>query len=108
MTLEPHGCFETLRRELREWTNDDADRIRSWGPDREVDVAACFLERLRCVRDLWTSDRSAPEAEAPLVLALDPTHHRDAWVALVVSVVYREHALPVAWISWRLRPGAPG
>ena len=64
MALEPHGCFETLRRELREWTNDDADRIRSWGPDREVDVAACFLERLRCVRDLWTSDRSVPEAEA--------------------------------------------
>ncbi len=25
--LETHGGFETLRRELREWTSDDADRI---------------------------------------------------------------------------------
>ncbi len=32
-----------------------------------------------------------------LVLARDPTHHRDEWVALVAGVVYRGHALPVAW-----------
>ncbi len=93
--LEAHGRFETVRRELRAWTCDDADRIRSWGPETEVDVAACFPELLRWVRALWTSDRDA--AAAPLVLALDPTHHRDEWVALVVSVVYREHAIPVAW-----------
>ncbi|MCY4520756.1 MAG: transposase, partial [Caldilineaceae bacterium] len=95
--LEAHGCFETLRRELREWTCDDADRIRSWGPETEVAVEACFPELLRWVRDLWPPDRDAPDTAAPLVLALDPTHHRDAWVALVAGVVYRGHAIPVAW-----------
>ena len=38
-----------------------------------------------------------PDTAAPLVLALDPTHHRNEWVALVISVVYREHTIPVAW-----------
>ena len=28
MALEMHGRFETVRRELREWTCNDADRIR--------------------------------------------------------------------------------
>ncbi len=83
-TLEMHGCFETVRRELREWTCDDADRIRSWGPETDVDVAACFPELLRRVRALWTPDRDAPDTEAPL-LALDPTHHRDEWGGGTVS-----------------------
>ncbi|MYD91544.1 MAG: transposase [Caldilineaceae bacterium SB0662_bin_9] len=65
MALEGHGRFETVRRELREWTCDDADRIRAWGPDQEVDVEACFPELLRWVRDLWTPDRDAPAAEPP-------------------------------------------
>ena len=60
--LETHDCFETVCRELGEWTCDDADRIRSWGPDRKVDVEACFPELLRWVRDLWTPDRDAPGA----------------------------------------------
>ena len=89
--LEAHGCFETVRRELREWTCDDADRIVSWGPEAEVDAGACFPELPGWVLDLWTSGRE------PLVLVLDPTHQRDEWVALVVGVAYREHALPVAW-----------
>ena len=72
--LEMHGCFETVRRELREWTCDDADRIRSWGPETEVE--ACFPERLRWVRALWTPDRDAPAEAAPLVRAIDPMHHR--------------------------------
>ena len=40
LALEGHGGFETVRRELREWTCDDVDRIRSWGPDQEVDAEA--------------------------------------------------------------------
>ena len=78
LALEAHGGFETVRRELREWTYDDADRILSWGPDQAVAVEACFPELLRWVRALWTPCRDAPDAEAPLVLALDPTYHRDA------------------------------
>ena len=77
MALEAHGDFETVRRELREWTYDDGSRIRSWGPDQEVDVEDCFPELLRWCES-WTPDRDAPDAEVPLVLALDPTHHRDA------------------------------
>ena len=96
-----HGRFETVRRELREWTCDDVDRICSWGPATEVDAAACFPDLLRWVRALWTPCEEDGEGEAgtepPLVLALDPTHQRDEWVALVVSVVYRSHAILVAW-----------
>ena len=97
ISLESHGRFETLRRDLWEWTCDDGDRILSWGPATEVDAAACFPELLHWVRDLWTPGAGEAGTEPPLVLALDPTHHRDEWVALVVSVAYRQHALPVAW-----------
>ncbi|MCY4522561.1 MAG: hypothetical protein OXC13_17520 [Caldilineaceae bacterium] len=54
MALESHGRFKTVRRELREWTYDDADRIVSWGPEMEVDAAACFPELLCWVLALWT------------------------------------------------------
>ena len=36
-------------------------------------------------------------AQEPLVLAVDPTSKQDDLVALVISVVYRQHAIPVAW-----------
>ena len=95
--LEAHGRFETVRRELREWTCDDGDRICSWGPATEVDAAACFPELLRWVQALWTPCEEGDGTEPSRVLALDPTHPRDEWAALVVSVVYRSHAIPVAW-----------
>ena len=93
--LEMHGCHETVRRELREWTCDDADRVVSWGPGTEVDAEACFPELLRWVLVLWTPE--ADGTEPSLVLVCDPTHQRDEWVALVVSVAYRAQAIPVAW-----------
>ena len=71
--LDMHGRFETLRRELREWTCDDADRLRSWGPGTEVDAAACFPELLRRVLDLWTPGADDSATEPSLILALDPT-----------------------------------
>ena len=49
------------------------------------------------VLDLWTPVEGDSAAEPSLVLALDPTHQRDEWVALAVSVVYRAQAIPVAW-----------
>ena len=30
--LDAHGCFETVRQELREWTCDDDNRTLSWDP----------------------------------------------------------------------------
>lgn len=41
------------------------------------------------LRELWTCDREA--------LTLDPTYNRDAWVVLVVDVVYREHSILMTW-----------
>ena len=77
-------------------TCDDGDRILPWGPETEVDAAACFPELLRWVQAWWTPCGEDADP-ASLVLVLDPTHHRDEWVALVVSVAYRQQALPVAW-----------
>ena len=75
--LAAHGRFETPRRELREWICDDTDRIRSWGPGTEVDVAACFPELLRWVWALWRPCEKDAGTDPPLILALDPTHPRD-------------------------------
>ena len=54
--LEAHGGFETVRRELQEWTCDDVDRICSWGPGQKVDVTACFPDP--------AVSRSRPAADA--------------------------------------------
>ena len=54
-------------------------------------------ELLRWVQALWTPCEGETDTEPPLVLALDATQHRDEWVALVVGVAYRQHAIPVAW-----------
>ena len=72
-------------------------RLLSWGPGQEVDVAACFPELLRWVRELWTPCEEEAEPEPPQILALNSTHHQGEWVALVVGVAYHQHALPVAW-----------
>ena len=47
------------------------------------------------MRDTLVNGREL--AQEPLVLALDPTSKQDELVALVISVVYRQHAIPVAW-----------
>ena len=49
------------------------------------------------MRTLWIPCEEEAGTEPPLILALNPTHQRDAWVALVGSVVYRSHALPIVW-----------
>ena len=82
----------TLRRRQRELLYDDADRIDAWGPDQELEVEGCFAPLLP-----WVPTGGRARAQEPLVLALDPTSKQDDLVALVISVVYRQHALPVAW-----------
>jgi hypothetical protein len=85
-----------LRQRLREWLYDGVDKD---APCRaEVDVAACFAPLLRWVATWWQG--------AALPLALDATALGDRLVALVVSVLYRGSAIPVAW---RVLPAnAPG
>jgi len=77
----------TVRQRLREWYYEK-DRKR--GSNRqEVDVTVCFAPLLAWILSLWTSNRIA--------LALDATTLDDRFVALVISVVYRGYASPVAW-----------
>ena len=66
----------TLSRLQRELLYDDAVCIDSWDPGQELEVERCFT---------------------PLVLAADPTSKQDDLAALLFSVVYHQHAIPVAW-----------
>jgi hypothetical protein len=85
--LLPLGRLETIRQALREWLYDGCDRA---APCRtQLDVTLCFAPLLRWLLSWWRGDR--------LVLAIDATSHQDRVVALVISVVYRGSAIPVAW-----------
>lgn len=79
----------TLRQRLREWCYDAKD---TRGAKRhEVDVSACFAPLLRWVLAWWAPD------ERRLVLAMDATTLGQRFTVLVISVVYRGCAIPVAW-----------
>ena len=77
-----------LRQLLRMWMNDKPTS-QGWYSGPAVDVRSCFGPLLHWILSLWQGSE--------LVLALDPTSHRDRVVSLAVSVVYRSCALPVAW-----------
>ncbi len=88
--------WHTVRQYLREWLYDGADRAAPCAT--QLDVATCFAPLLRWILDWWEGTE--------LTLAIDPTAKGEELVALVISVVYRGCALPVAW---RLKPGGqPG
>ena len=86
-------------------TNHGSDRAR---PCRtELNVSLCFAPLLKWVLTWWRSDR--------LALAIDPTVKGDDTAAIVISVLYRGCAIPVAPYPvrgrlWRIlrakRPGA--
>jgi hypothetical protein len=85
--LLPLGRSETIRQALREWLYDGADRAC---PCRtRLDVTLCFAPLLRWVLTWWQGPS--------LALALDATTHQDRVVAVVISVLYRGCAIPVAW-----------
>ncbi len=78
-----------LRQLLRMWMNDKPTS-QGWYRGPAVDVRSCFGPLLHWILSLWQGSE--------LVLALDPTSHRDRVVSLAVSVVYRSCALPgVGW-----------
>ncbi len=88
--------WHTTRQYLREWLYDGSDRAAPCGVQLEVE--ACCAPLLRWVLAWWQGSE--------LTLAVDPTAKGGELVALVVSVVYRGLALPVAW---RLKIGGqPG
>ena len=81
------GSWHTVRPALREWLYDGADKAAPCAP--QVAVAPCFGALLRWVLAWWQGPT--------LALAVDATAHQDRVVALVVSVLYRGSAIPVAW-----------
>jgi len=95
--LLTRGAWHTVRQRLREWLYDGADKA---APCRtQVEVSACFAPLLGWVLAWWQGDTVA--------LALDATAHGDLVVALVISVLYRGNAIPVAWaILPANQPGA--
>ena len=61
-------------------------------------MESCFAPLLRWVLCLWQSDR--------LALVVDPTMKGDQLNSIVISVVYRSCAIPVAWhVLEANRPG---
>ncbi len=85
--LSPWGSWNNLRQYLREWLYDGGDRTSPC--QTQLDVTLCFAPLLRWVRAWWRSGR--------LALAIDPTLKGDQTTAIVISVLYRSCAIPVAW-----------
>ena len=90
------GRWNSLRQYLREWLYDGCDRA---SPCRvQLDVRLCFVPLFRWLLAWWQSDK--------LVLAIDPTMKGDQINSIVISVVYRSCAIPIAWhILPANRPG---
>ena len=79
----------TVRQRLREWCYDAPDKA---GRQRqEVEVTASFGWLLAWVVSWWRV------GEKRMVLALDATSLGQVFTVLVISVMYRGCAIPVAW-----------
>ena len=89
------GTVAAARQRLRERLLDGADRARP--SSNQIDVRACFVPLTRWVLSMWKSDS--------LALAIDPTTLSDKLTAVVVSVVYRGCAVPVARLRRPSRTG---
>jgi len=83
------ACIDenSIRQDLRELLRDAADQRTPLG--RELDVSSCFAPLLASVLSLWQGQQ--------LALAIDATNYQDRFIAVVVSVLYRSRAIPVAW-----------
>ena len=81
------GRYHAMRQYLREWLYDGSARAAPCRTD--LAVTTCFAPLLGWVLRWWRGDS--------LPLAIDATAHGDRVVALVVSVLYRGCAIPVAW-----------
>ena len=84
------GCSEaSLLQRLREWCYSAKDKK---GKKRcDLDVSTCFGPLLQWILAWWPAD------EPRLALAVDATTLGNRFTVLVISVVYRGCAIPVAW-----------
>jgi hypothetical protein len=84
-----HGKREAVRQRLREWY---CEAEAKHGTQRQsLDVQSCFGPLLAWIVAWW------PASEQRLALALDATDLADRFTVLVISVLYRGCAIPVAW-----------
>lgn len=81
------GVWPIVRQRLREWLYDGPDKARPC--NTRVEVALCFSPLLRWLLSWWQGNH--------LALAIDATLLGDRVCALVISVLYRGSAIPVAW-----------
>ncbi len=81
------GLWNSVRQRLREWLYDGSERARPC--NTQLEVSLCFAPLTRWLLSWWQTDQ--------LALAIDATLHSDRLTALVVSVLYRGCAIPVAW-----------
>ena len=77
----------TVRQQLREWCYEA--RAKRGGPRQELKVESCFAPLLAWVLRWWEGNQ--------LALAVDATTLGQRFVVLVISVLYRGCAIPVAW-----------
>jgi hypothetical protein len=77
----------TVRQQLREWCYEA--KAKRGKPRQELAVESCFAPLLAWILSWWEGKQ--------LALAVDATTLGDRFVVLVVSVLYRGCAIPVAW-----------
>jgi hypothetical protein len=77
----------TVRQQLREWCYEA--KAKRGGPRQELAVESCFAPLLGWVLSWWEGNQVA--------IAIEATTLGQRFVVLVVSVVYRGCAIPVAW-----------
>lgn len=77
----------TVRQQLREWCYEA--KAKRGKPRQELAVESCFAPLLGWVLSWWEGTQ--------LALAIDATTLGQRFVVLVVSVVYRGCAIPIAW-----------
>ena len=81
---------DAVRQRLREWYREAAAKK---GDHRQtLEVQTCFASLLQWILDWWEPQ------ERRLALALDATTLGQLFTVLVISVLYRGCALPVAWV----------
>lgn len=87
VALTTLGQWHALRQRLREWLYDGQDKASAC--HTQVEMSVCFEPLLQWVLSWWQG--------TTIALGLDATLLKDQTVALVISVLYRGCAIPVAW-----------
>ena len=89
LALQTGSPEKNLLQRLREWCYGAEDKKGE--KRRELDVSTCFGPLLQWILAWWPAD------EPRLALALDATTLKKRFTVLVISIVYRGCAIPVAW-----------